>query len=121
MGDIIQEKMLIKEIRNVIRRCQFRMTFPRFRDLEFSFINPTKKEIQEFLIQYLTSQSNIKDQVTQKPNPKRGKDTAVLAKFLTVIGKEYSKRADISLSGASNFKDSLKVLPEPERLCQNKI
>ena len=63
----------------------------------------------------------MKDQVTQKPNPKRGKDTAVLAKFLTVIGKEYSKRADISLSGASNFKDSLKVLPEPERLCQNKI
>ena len=48
----------------------------------------------------------MKDQVTQKPNPKRGKDTAVLAKFLTVIGKEYSKRADISLSGASNFKDS---------------
>ena len=38
----------------------------------------------------------MKDQVTQKPNPKRGKDTAVLAKFLTVIGKEYSKRADIS-------------------------
>ena len=48
MGDIIQGKMLIKEIRNVIRRCQFQMTFPRFRDLEFSFISSTEEEIQDF-------------------------------------------------------------------------
>lgn len=50
----------------------------------------------------------MKDQVTQKANPKRGKDTAVLAKFLTVIGKEYSKRADISLSGSFQFQRQFK-------------